>query len=71
MWVLGEQPSTPEPSDGQQRTVMKVYLVVLWLQFTDMLNKSNLIIIYNINPRFSSRTYIPEVGLYYGLSNKV
>jgi hypothetical protein len=34
-----------EPNTSQQRTVMKVPLVVLWLQFTDMLNKYNLIII--------------------------
>jgi hypothetical protein len=30
---------------------MKVLLVVSWLQFTDMLNKHNLIIIENINPQ--------------------
>jgi hypothetical protein len=42
---LGEQPSMPEPSTGQQNIVMKVHPIVSWLQFTDMLNKYNLLIV--------------------------
>ena len=36
--VLGQQPSTPEHSTGQQHIVMKVHVVVSWLQFPDRSN---------------------------------